>query len=296
MNPFRNRPLLFCSLILYTLLLTAALLYLRFPTEDVKLFCQGKLAQLLPETQCSIANFRYKFPFGLEVKTINFTDKQKKPQTLFTVGQALISTNLSAPLSQFHVAFSAYGGTHDFTILINRSEQTVTLENIHLVHLNLAEIPILGKASKREITGSLSGNATFRSSWNVDKPMRSGRGNMKIDKGSFGLLFPILSLKKIDLEELRTDFTFQKDRIQVSKGYFQGKELKGEFGGDLALRTPFELSALAFNGTLEPLPALQKKSKYAQNMVIQLEKLHNRTTLPFLLQGSVQRPRFKFDT
>lgn len=296
MNPFRNRPLLFCSLILYTLLLTAALLYFRFPAEDFKLFCQNKLSQLLPETQCTIADLQYKFPLGMELQTIHFKNKQKPSQILFTVDQALIRPKLTPSLSQFHVAFTAYDGKHDFSVRVNKSEQTFSLEGIRLSHLNLAAIPFLGESFNREITGSLSGTATFYSSWNNKKPMRSGQGTLKIDKGSFRLLFPILSLKEIDLEEFKTDFTLQKDRIQLSKGHFQGKELKGEFGGDLTLRTPFKLSEFACNGSLEPLPPLLKKSKYAQNMVIQLKKQHNRATLPFLLQGNVQRPRFKFDT
>lgn len=296
MNPFKNRPLLFCSLILYTFLLTAALLYYRFPAEDFKLFCQNKLSQLLPETQCTIADFRYKFPLGMELQKIHFKDKQKTSQILFTVDQALIRPKQLSSLSQFHVAFTAYDGKHDFSVLINKSEQTFSLENIRLSHLNLAKMPFLREAFNREITGSLSGKATFRSTWNNEKPIRSGQGNIKIDKGSFSLLFPILSLKEIDLEEFKTDFTLQKDRIQLSNGHFHGKELKGEFGGDLTLRTPFKLSEFACNGTLEPLPPLLKKSKYAQNMVIQLKKQHNRVTLPYLLQGTVQQPRFKFDT
>lgn len=296
MNPFRNKPLLFCSLILYTFLLTAALLYFRFPAEDFKLFCQNKLSQLLPETQCSIADVRYKFPLGLAVETIHFKDKQKMPQTLFTVDQAFIRPKLASFLSQFHVAFTAYDGKHDFSVLINKAEQTFSLEDIRLAHLNLAKIPFLEKAFKRDITGSLSGNATFHFTWNNEKPMRSGQGNLRIDKGSFSLLFPILSLKKTDIEEFKTDFTLQEDRILLSKGYFQGKELRGKFGGNIILQTPFKLSEFDCNGSLEPLPPLLKKSKYAQNMVIQLKKQHNRATLPFLLQGNVQRPRFTFDT
>ncbi len=296
MNPFRHRPFLFCSLILYTFLLTAALLYYRFPAEDFKLFCQNKLSQLLPETQCTITDLHYKFPLGMEVETIHFKDKQKTPRILFTVDHVLIRPKLEPSLSQFHVAFTAYDGTHDFSVLVNKSEQTFSLENIRLSNLNLAKIPFLGETFNREITGSLSGNATFHSTWNNEKSMRSGQGNLEIEKGSFSLLFPILLMKEIDLKEFKTDFTLQRDRIQLSKGHFLGKDLKGEFGGNLTLRTPFKLSIFSCNGSLEPLPSLLKKSKYAQNMVIQLKKQHNRTTLPFLLQGNVQQPRFKFDT
>ena len=295
MNPFKNRPLLFISLIIYTFLLTAILLYFRFPAEDIKLFCQTRLTQLLPGSQCTISALRYKFPLGVKVETIHFTEKEDKGKTLFIIDQAFIRPKLTAPLSEFHITCTAYKGEHDFSILINRSEQKYSLANIHLLHLDIGKIPILRKTFNRDITGLLSGNGNFHSTWNNKKLLHNGQGNLTIDKGSFSLLFPILSLSKIDLKELQTHFTLQKDRIQFNKGHFQGKELKGEFSGNLTLATPFKLSAFTINGALEPLAPLLKTSKYTQNMVIQLKRQHNRSTLPFLLEGSVQRPRFKFD-
>ena len=297
MNPFKNRPLLLFSLIFYTFILAGALLYLRFPTDDFKLFCQNKLTQLLPGTQCTIDNIGYKFPFGMEIQTIHCKDQTKNDQTLFTIDTAFIRPILTAPISQFHVAFTAYEGKHDFSILTNNSEQKFTLQNIHIAHLNIAKVPFLKTTFNRELTGFLSGDATFNFSWTNGKLMRSdGEGNITIKNGSFGLLFPILSLKKIDLKELQSDFIVKKDQLQLSKGLFDGKELKGEFAGDLTLKSPFNQSGFAFKGTLEPLPPLLKKSKFAQNMLITLKRQHNRSTLPFLLQGNVKRPRFKFDT
>lgn len=296
MNPFKNRPLLFCSLILYTLLLTAALLYLRFPAEDFKHFCQSRLEQLLPGTRCTINEFRYVFPLGMEIESISFTEKQGNDQPLFAIDRALIQPKLFFPISQFHVALTAYDGEHDFSIFINKAEQTYSADNIRLAHLNLEKIPLLRKTFNREITGSLSGNGSYQSAWNSKNPGRRGQGHITIEKGSFSLLFPILSLEKIDLQELQTDFSLQKERIAFSKGHFRGKELEGEFTGDLTLAIPFTLSELAFSGLLEPLPPLLKKSKYAEKMVFQVKKQHNRFTLPFLLQGNVQRPRFKFDS
>lgn len=296
MNPFKNRPLLFCGLILYTLLLCAALLYIRFPAEQFKLFCQTKLEQLLPGTRCSIGELRYKFPVAMEISTLNFHDKQKKSQTLFSLDQITIRPELSAFYSRFHVTIKAYSEEHDFSVFVNRSKQEVTLYDIHLLRLELTKFPFLKETFSREISGFLSASGMYTSSWNTGKQIITGQGNMFIENGNFSLLFPILSLKKIDLEELNTDFVLRKDRIQFTKGHFRGKELKGVFAGDITLRTPFAHSEFAFNGALEPLPPLLKKSTYAQNMVIQLKKRHNRSTLPFLLQGNIQKPRFKFDS
>ena len=296
MNLFQNKFVLLCSLLLYTLSLTAALLYIRFPAEEFKHFCQTKMEQLLPGTQCSINDLSYSFPLSIKIEQMHFSSMQKKKQTLGSIDQVTITPQLSSPKSHFRVAFTAWEGEHSFSLLLNRKEQRFTLEDIQLHNLNLASVPFLRHTFGREITGSLSGNGSYNGGWNTKGNPADGQGNMTIEKGSFGLLLPIFSLKKIDLKELTADLIFQKNSLQLKKGVFHGQELKGGFSGKLGLQSPLKRSGFSFKGELEPLPPLLKKSKYAQNMVIQLKKQHARATLPFLLQGSVESPKFKFDS
>ncbi len=296
MNPFRNRLFLFCSLIVYTLSLTVALLYYRFPAEKFKLFCQTKLEQLLPGTQCSIDNLNYRFPLAIKIEQIRFSNGQKKGQILGIINQAIIHPQLSSPQSHFEVDVTAGNGEHSFSLLLQQAEQQFTMEDIHLHNLDLASVPFIQQTFGREITGSLSGNGTYHGAWNKKGYLAEGQGNMVIDKGSFGLLLPIFSLQKIDLKKLSADLVFQKSRLQLKKGNFHGEELKGGFSGDIALQSPLKRSGFSLKGELEPLPPLLKKSKYAQDMVIQLKKQHARATLPFLLQGNVESPKFKFDS
>ncbi len=296
MNPFKNRIMLFCSLLTYTMLLTAVLLYFRFPAEEFKLFCQTKAEQLLPGTHCTVDNIHYSFPLSVTIQQIDFNDTLGKKQLLCSVDQATITPQLSSMKSHFHVDFTAWKGEHSFSLLLKQKEQQFTMENIHLHTLDLADVPFLQQTFGREITGILSGNGTYHGTWNKKGYQAEGQGSMVIDRGSFGLLLPIFSLQKIDLKKLSADLVFQKNRLQLQKGSFHGEELKGEFAGNLALQSPLKRSEFSFKGKLEPLPPLLKKSKYAQDMVIQLKKQHTRATLPFLLQGSVESPKFKFDS
>ncbi len=170
------------------------------------------------------------------------------------------------------------------------------MEDIQVNSLDLAKVPFLQQTFGRKITGSLSGSGTYQGSWDRKKPSAEAKGSIVIDKGSFSLLLPIFSLEQIDLKKLTADLVLKKNRLQFNKGNFHGQELKGEFSGDLGLQSPLKRSGFSFKGALEPLPPLLKKSKYAQDMVIQLKKQHARATLPFLLQGSVEKPQFKFDS
>jgi len=296
MNPFKNKPLLFIGLIAYTIILGAALLYFRFPTEQFNTFCQSKFEQLLPGTQCSIDKIEYLFPVSMKADTITFTDPANNKQVLGTIDQLTVRLKFSSPWPGFAIAIHAYSGEHKALVLLDKTKQEFTLENILINHLDLAKLPFVSQIFNRKITGLFSGKGSYKSSTKDGKRTFSGEGDFIVSKGSFSLLYPILSLTKIDLKELKADIVLQNNQIQLSSGHFIGKELKGDFAGNIQLQAPLHNSDFTIKGNLDPFAPLLKKSKYAQNMVIQLKKRHNRSTLPFLLHGSVQKPRFKFDT
>ncbi len=295
MTSFKKRLLLFFSLIVYTIILGTGLLYLRFPTAQFNAFCQTKFAQLLPGTQCSIQKIRYTFPVSIEADTIIFTNAARNKQVLGIIDQLTITPEFSNPWPRFSIAIKAYGDEHTASVLIKKSKQEFVLNNIIINHLDLAKLPFISRIFDREITGLFSGNGMYQSTIKDGKNIHSGQGSFVLSTGSFSLLYPILSLTKIDLKELQTDIILQDRKVQFSSGQFLGKELQGDFAGNILLQTPLHNSSLIINGTLDPSVPLLKKSKYAQNMVIQLKKRHNRSTIPFLLHGSVQKPRFKFD-
>lgn len=294
MNFLRNRLVLSCSLILYTLLLTAALLYFRFPAEKLKLSCQLRLEQLLSVNHCTIGQLSYHFPFSMVANEIQFSSRTGEGGQLVTVDQAILTPALTSPKSRFLVTLNACGGKHDFALILNRTENEFTLKDIRLRDLDLAQLPFLRQATAREITGSLEGSGTYHGIRKNGKYETDGQGTITLSKGSFGLLYPILSLKNIDLQSFQADISLQGDDLKFSNGTFSGQELKGDFSGILGLKTGLATSSLAFQGKLDPLPPLLKKSKHAKNMVNQLKKQRNQTGLPFRLNGVVQKPSFRF--
>lgn len=296
MNLFKSKTSFLFSLLFYTLILTAALLYFRFPAEKFKIFCESNLSQLLPGTECNINKIHYSFPFSLAAETIQFSSKDSKKLELFTIEQAFISPNISALKSQFQVRLNAFAGVHTFSLILGPDEKEFTLQDIQLKDLDPSRIPFLGQATNRKITGSVEGSGRYHGAWKNGKYSADGEGQITLHKGSFSLLLPILSLNSIDLKEFSTDFVFQKNSLQCKDGKFHGNEIKGVFSGNLGLRSTLKAATLSFKGDLEPLPPLLKKSKHAQNMVILLKKQRKRGTVPFLLKGTVQKPSFKFES
>lgn len=296
MSLFKMKTSFFLSLLLYTFVLTAALLYFRFPAEKFKLFCESNLSQLLPGTECSIKRIHYSFPFQLAAETITFSSNTSGKEELFTIDQAYISPNISAPTSEFQVKLSAFAGIHSFSLVLGPDEKEFTLQDIQLKNLDPSLIPFLGRATKREINGTVEGSGRYHGVWENEKYSGDGEGQISLEKGNFSLLLPILSLNSIDLKKFTTKFDFQNNSLQCSEGKFHGKEFKGNFTGTLGLRSTFKAATLSFKGDLEPLPPLLKKSRHAQNMVTLLKKQRKRGTVPFLLKGTVQKPSFKFES
>lgn len=295
MKLFENKVVLLLALFYYGLICAVVMLYFRFPTEKLQLFSEEKLEQLLTGSDCSISGLGYGFPFSVTAKNIRFTDSKTKKQELFTINNLRITPVLAALRSRFGIKLDAFGGTYSSELELNLEGKEFTLQDIQVRNLDPAAIPFLQQASKREITGTVTGNGSFHGKWENGKYVTEGKGKLKLEKGAFALLLPILSLDSVDLKKFETDILFQNSTLQCRNGTFRGNELKGEFSGRMELRSSLKRAMLSFIGELEPLPPLLKRSKQTQDMVIQLLKQQQHGTVPFVLKGTVQKPSFKFE-
>lgn len=82
MSFFKSKSSFLFVLFLYTFLLSAVLLYFRFPAEKVKLYCEVHMEQLLAGTDCSIEKIRYSFPFSIALDNVGFRSKLESKQEL----------------------------------------------------------------------------------------------------------------------------------------------------------------------------------------------------------------------
>ncbi len=281
-------------LFVYTVLLSAVLLYFRFPAEKVKLYCEANLEQLLPGTDCSIERFRFGFPFSFVADNVRFSSNLAVKQELFTIDHVSVSPDISAPKSRFETKIDAFGGEHRFSLIVDKKDKEFTIKDILIKDLDPTRIPFLSNATGRAITGTVSGSGDYHGAWEKGNYEAAGKGSIALANGNFGLLLPILSLKSIDLKEFTTELELKNKKLQCKNGKFIGKELKGKFSGTLGLRSTLKAATLSFTGELEALPELLKKSKHAQRMISQMKRQQKRTSFPFHLQGIVQKPSFLF--
>ena len=68
------RWLFYCG---YAVVLTAVLLYVRFPAQEFKEYCTRKAEGLFNGTKCTIGKIAYAFPFSIRFDTVKFTSKER---------------------------------------------------------------------------------------------------------------------------------------------------------------------------------------------------------------------------
>lgn len=282
---------------IYGLLLVTLFLYLLFPAQKFKTFCTDLMTRHLPAYDNTIESLHYRFPLTLVASNIRLQSKDKAVKELFTMEQVTITPILTvpAPGRNFSIAITAYGGTHQIALSLDRAHSTFTLPKIEINALDLTKLSWLQTQTGRIITGLFTAQGSYAGQIGQDISRGRGEGSAQIKNGTFELLEPILSLNNIDIEKGEALFKLQEQKISLSKGTFTGKELKGTFAGQIsALRSPVAAMQLDLKGALTPLPSLVKKSGQAQPLLLQLQQNH--AALPFHLQGTINKPVFLFDS
>jgi len=280
---------------IYAMLLVAILLYLRFPAQKFKTFCSQVISQHFSGYENSIESLRYQFPLTLVVSNLHLQANNQAAIDVIDIPKVTLTPSLSGSGKTFSLSITAYGGTHQATLTLDRTHNTFTLPEIEINGLDLAKLPWLPIQTGRTITGLLTAEGSYSGQSGQDISKGTGQGTVYIKNGTFELLETILSLKNIDLASGEALIKLHEQKMLLTKGKFSGKELEGTFSGQInSLGISLAAMQLNLKGALAPLPALVKKSGQAQPLFQQLQKNHG--VLPFQLQGTIGKPVFRFDS
>lgn len=280
---------------IYGLLLITLFLYLRFPAQKFKIFCTDLITLQLPAYDNSIESLHYRFPITLVARNIQLQSKKRTANEVFVIDQLTITPDLTAPGKNFSISITAYGGTHQIALSLDRAHNTYTLPKIEINGLDLAKLSWLQTQSGRTIAGLFSAQGSYAGQSGQNLSQGTGEGTAHINNGTIELLYPILSLKNIDIEKGEVLFKLHDQKILLSKGTFSGKEVKGTLVGHISsLGSTVAAFQFDLTGTLTPLPSLVKKSGQAQPLLLKLQQNH--AALPFHLQGTINKPVFLFDS
>jgi len=289
---FSLRSLLYVT---YAVLLTVLLLYVRFPGEKFKAYCEQRVEQLLPGSACTIEEIAYRFPLSAAFANIHIMHTIDGQDTDMVVKRLSITP---MPL-QFWRAFTLHGEMYSglFTagLDVDSATQQFTLTDIHLEGLDVGKLVEGVGLADRELSGILAFAGEYRAT-NNHPDDGVGTGQIEVISGSIGLLQPILALSAIEFDTLAVGVSRQNGVVQFIDGELVGKEISADFSGEMRLASSFLQSDILLTGHLAPDAAFLRAHPREQQFVQRLLQRYKVTVLPFKVGGTVQRPLFRFST
>lgn len=280
------------SYLAYAVILTAVFLYVRFPAEKFKAYCERNIEQLLPGSTCNIEKISFRFPLAAAFQQIRIA-RDIDGQAVETIIDRLVA--IPEPLRfwrAFSLQGSMYSGRFEAKFDADRKNDTFQLAEIHLEGFEAGEL-----ATSVGIPDKISGTFAFSGEYQASNSAPAdgtGQGVVQVSDGSLLLLQPILALPSIDFEKITANVSRQDGIIAFAEGELLGNEISADFTGELRLASPWSSSSILLSGHLQPDEAYLSNNPKEQQLVQRLLQRYKVTVLPFKVGGTVKRPLFRF--
>lgn len=286
----RVRTLLY---LLYAVVLTAALLYLRFPTERFKVFCENKVESFLVGSDCSIERLAFRLPFSVVFFNVQLVREIDGKRSAFRVDRLAVSPKLSSLFRTFQLGGELYKGNFAMQLALDTSEKNFALSEVSVTGMNIDEWASDFNLFDRQISGRADVSGDYRATFAA--PLAgAGKGELNALDGSIELLQPILSLRSLSFDRITIDMTRDEEMLKFVKGEMSGKEIGAEFTGEMRLASPLPNSFVILGGHLTPKENFLATHPGEKRLVEQLLRRYKTSALPFKVGGTVRSPTFRF--
>ncbi len=281
------------SVVLYGVILFGVLLYLRFPTDKFRSFCERFVEKSIPAVECTIGRVKYGFPLNVIFEGVELKNANVKAEVVFVDPALTISPFWRNPLKVFDIQSTAYGGTHTVRMQLNKEAKTIEFNNLEVEDLTLGEIDFFRTRLNRKISGQLDINGSLAVS-QEKLQLIEAEGQVSIIDGEFELKRQILQQNSMILKKSNFIFNLQANEIELSNGELKGTKLNANFSGKVALTKPLLSAAVSLQGEMEPLNQLYQERRQLRAVVARMQRRYKQTPLPFKVEGTVGRPTFVF--
>ncbi len=277
----------------YALVLTAVLLYVRFPTEKMRIYCEHRLERVLGKGRASIAKIVYHFPATVEFRKVKIGSQPANgKKNEIVVDRLSLFPTAEGFLTSWAVDGELYSGIFAATIEIQLKEKIFQLKDLRMEKIDIAAITAGMPEIQREITGELEAAGEYKAKF--DQPLTGhGTGNIVIREGTAQLVRPILTLDVIDFEEINFLWQYGDTVFQITEGKMIGAQLDADFSG--TLHPPFlpPEGDLNVSGLLVPGAQFLKDKPQIERLVQRLMKQYKKPAVPFRVGGALNKPTFR---
>jgi len=280
------------SYLLYALLLTAILLYVRFPAEKMRSYLNKRITSAIPGIVMEPGEFNYGFPVKLTLDTLKIS-RENGGDEIALLENTSVSPVLTGLGLEYVLEGTVYGGTFQANVKLAPLAGQMTLDTIELTKVALDKSALLVKGLQRDLSGTMDFDGSCVVSYKGQKDATL-TGNVTVHNGSFLLRQPILSLQKMALDQLQFAVSYTAGVLKVADGMLQGPEMNVDFAGDVQATGRFEAWTLGLKGDLAPQQGFAEKNPRVLRVLKRLQQQFKQDDLPFRLDGDIGNPRFRF--
>ncbi|NVL90266.1 MAG: type II secretion system protein GspN [Desulfobacterales bacterium] len=283
--------------LLFALVLTAALLYYRFPSDVLRDHLQAAADKAAPSLLLSVDRIEPSIPIGLNFLKTKIAFKDIPDRVIFTADSFLLRPQLMELLrgkSKYSFHGIAYKGDLNGCVYIKKDGTNGFIDTeIELKNIHIGDYTYLAYLIGRHIEGTLGGTISYKGRHD-SLTTGSGKANLTLSHGRIKLLRPLLTFDSIDFNEMGIEMVLKKQKIKIARLKFKGRQLQGTLSGTITLKEEFTKSILDLRGTVEPFAALFKNATGIQDTVKIFKERLNMGTLSFVIRGTLKEPKVKF--
>ncbi len=281
------------SLVFYGAILTGVLLYVRFPAEKFRSYCERLIESRVPETSCNISKIQYIFPLQIDFEKVQVSSKKEGQKLLFEDPLLSIQPLWKNPINLFTLNSTAFGGNHVAQIEVNRKENILDLSDIVMKGVKLEKIYSFDNELERKVSGTADLKGAAKVKMDIFRILEA-KGVVTVRDGEFGLKKPILELTTLKNTESTINVELKKDTISFTDGKLKNAQINTSFEGSIELIEPWMASIINIKGSMVPLAPLMKEKKSLRVIVSRMQKRYKTQALPYNVNGNISRPTFVF--
>ncbi len=278
--------------LLYGLVLTAVLLYVRFPREKFRHYCERQVERTLSNVHCNIGHIGYSFPSSVIFEKVKLSSSATVKSRGFLVDRLQVEPRLQSLFFKWRVSGDLYGGTLGADLSLSYGNKSFILKNIQCQKIAIAEIVEGVVPVERKVTGSLFIDGEYKAGFNLPTA-GTGNGHVRFEKGTFQLLNTLFTLHSLDYQTVQWRWQYGREKFDITDGKMLGKQFNVDFTGALFPRFLIDGGDLKLSGLITSNEAFLQGKPKIRKIFIQLTQRSGKAAVPFQLGGTLRKPRLR---
>lgn len=281
--------------ILYAILLTLGLLYILFPSRDVKAYLEARIEDSGIPVHISIGDISPSLAFGLTLRETEFSRQAAPDKVLFKADRLFVRPGLWSYLQgNMKVCFDGRlnDGSLEGCVQFNENDpDTPFSTSMTFRDILLGKYENLADLIGRHVEGSLGGSFVYDGQ--IESLMEgAGEADFRLSNGRIELQRAVLDLNAVDFDEIWVKLTLKKRRVDLTHVELKGPNIYGTLTGTISIRREFIDSGLNLKGTVDPSQSFFEGSQGASVTVKLLGQSLGDGPLSFRVRGTLKNPRF----